>query len=66
MDLHRGFGDVQLARQFLVAGALGDQGKDLALTRRQAVDWVGVDGRRKWRGRALPGLEGIVLAPTEN
>jgi energy-coupling factor transporter ATP-binding protein EcfA2 len=54
VDLHRGFGDVQVARQFLVAGALGDQGQDLALTRRQAVDGVGVDGRRRWCGSALP------------
>ena len=32
VDLHRGLGDAQIARHFLVAGALGDQAEDLALT----------------------------------
>ena len=57
MDLHRGFGNVQLARHFLVAGTLGDQGQDLALTRRQAVDGVGI---HRWR-RGGGGARGYLL-----
>ena len=55
MDLHRGFGDAQRARDLLVALAAGDAAQDVLLPRRQAGQRRCGCRRRGHRGGAVGG-----------